>query len=38
MPSGIVHVIGALSSETLLLVERIAQCGLGDVKGKTRTS
>jgi hypothetical protein len=38
MSSGIVRVIGALSSETLLPVKRIARCGLGDVKGKTLTS
>jgi len=36
--SGIVRVNGALSSVTLLLVTHIAQCGLGDVKGKTRAS
>jgi len=38
MSSGIVRVFGAVRSVTLLLVKRIAQCGLGDIKGKTRTS
>jgi hypothetical protein len=38
MSSGIFRVTGALSSVTMLLVKRIAQCGPGDVKSKTRTS